>query len=214
MRNTLSNETKKCKYCQSEIDKKAKICPNCRKNQGHPILGALGILIGLILIASVITSLGDKNTAIPTSSNNTNGQEEKKYNIGDKITTDKYEINILKVEEKSKVGTEYFQKQAGDGNTFICFQVTYKNISNKPIGMFDQPAFKLIDQNNTEYSADAGISGYYATEIGDDSKIISDLNPGVTVKETGVFEIGKDVYSNNSWNLEVITDKILKVTVK
>ena len=23
---------KKCKYCQSEIDAKAKVCPNCKKN--------------------------------------------------------------------------------------------------------------------------------------------------------------------------------------
>ncbi len=31
-------ETKKCKYCQSEIDKKAKICPNCKKKQGGSLL--------------------------------------------------------------------------------------------------------------------------------------------------------------------------------
>ena len=24
---------KKCKYCQSEIDSKAKLCPNCQKNK-------------------------------------------------------------------------------------------------------------------------------------------------------------------------------------
>lgn len=27
-------ETKVCKYCKSEIPKKAKVCPNCRKKQG------------------------------------------------------------------------------------------------------------------------------------------------------------------------------------
>ena len=27
-------KTKVCKYCKSEIDAKAKICPNCRKKQG------------------------------------------------------------------------------------------------------------------------------------------------------------------------------------
>ena len=27
-------DTKICKHCQSEIPKKAKICPNCRKKQG------------------------------------------------------------------------------------------------------------------------------------------------------------------------------------
>ena len=27
-------ETKKCKYCQSDIPKKAKVCPVCKKKQG------------------------------------------------------------------------------------------------------------------------------------------------------------------------------------
>ena len=27
---------KKCKYCQTEIDSKAKICPHCKKKQGKP----------------------------------------------------------------------------------------------------------------------------------------------------------------------------------
>lgn len=29
---------KKCKYCQTEIDRKAKVCPNFRKKQGSHIL--------------------------------------------------------------------------------------------------------------------------------------------------------------------------------
>lgn len=28
----MSEETKKCKYCKTEIPKDAKVCPNCRKN--------------------------------------------------------------------------------------------------------------------------------------------------------------------------------------
>ena len=47
---------KKCKSCQSEIDSKAKKCPNCGKKQGMPIwliviiviliLGVVGAIIG------------------------------------------------------------------------------------------------------------------------------------------------------------------------
>ena len=33
MNNSSEKLMKKCKYCQSEIDRKAKICPNCRKKQ-------------------------------------------------------------------------------------------------------------------------------------------------------------------------------------
>lgn len=35
------SETKLCKYCQTEIPAKAKICPNCRKKQGGATSGLL-----------------------------------------------------------------------------------------------------------------------------------------------------------------------------
>lgn len=41
---------KKCKHCQSEIDSKAKICPNCRKKQGLPTWAIVLIVIVVIMI--------------------------------------------------------------------------------------------------------------------------------------------------------------------
>lgn len=46
---------KKCKHCQSEIDDKARVCPNCGKKQGKPILL---IIIIVIIIIAVIATLG------------------------------------------------------------------------------------------------------------------------------------------------------------
>ena len=43
---------KKCKYCQKEIDAKAKVCPYCKKKQKH--IGRwilLSVLVVLILAA-------------------------------------------------------------------------------------------------------------------------------------------------------------------
>ena len=47
-------KTKKCKYCMSDIDIKAKICPNCKKSQtssGENIF--VGVIIGIIIILVV-----------------------------------------------------------------------------------------------------------------------------------------------------------------
>lgn len=62
-----SNETKKCKHCQTDIPKKASVCPNCRKKQG----GILKWIIIIVIALLVIGSLGnndndDKNTSNPT----------------------------------------------------------------------------------------------------------------------------------------------------
>ena len=46
---------KKCKYCKSEIDDKAKICPNCRKKQIGPvrkIVGAVILIIGICILVA------------------------------------------------------------------------------------------------------------------------------------------------------------------
>lgn len=50
MKNESNNETKICKHCQTEIPKKAKICPNCRKKQG----GKLKWIIIVILVIGII----------------------------------------------------------------------------------------------------------------------------------------------------------------
>lgn len=215
--NENENETKKCKYCQSDIDKKAKVCPVCKKKLVHPVRNTVLVIIAVLIVISVATS--GNNKTVPTSatsSNSTSSQQESKtYNIGDTISTDSYSITISKVEEKSRVGSEYLYKDADSGNTFICYQVSYKNTTSKPISSFSQPSFKLVDQNGTEYGTDIGISSYYQTEVGDDSKVLSDINPGVTVKDAGAFEMGKDVYSNGTWTLKITAgSQTLNVKVK
>lgn len=47
---------KKCKHCQSEIDDKAKICPNCNKKQGSAGKTVL-IVVGVIVALGVIGNL-------------------------------------------------------------------------------------------------------------------------------------------------------------
>lgn len=44
---------KKCKYCQSEIDKKAKVCPVCKRSlKGHGCL--IAILVFIIVICGTV----------------------------------------------------------------------------------------------------------------------------------------------------------------
>lgn len=62
---------KKCKHCQSEIEDKAKVCPNCRKKQGMPTwLIVILVIFGIIIISSIIS--GDSD-----SSNNPTGTTTK-----------------------------------------------------------------------------------------------------------------------------------------
>ena len=67
---------KKCKYCQSEIDSKAKICPNCQKKQKVNGLKVVLIIILLVIIISSIAAAGS-NTASEGDLSDTKSNETK-----------------------------------------------------------------------------------------------------------------------------------------
>lgn len=69
---------KKCKYCQTEIDPKAKICPSCRKKQGLPKwLTIIFIIIGIIVIASITGGETEENAKEGNVSNKNEQPVEK-----------------------------------------------------------------------------------------------------------------------------------------
>lgn len=59
----MSQETKVCKHCQSEIPKKAKVCPQCRKKQGGVLKWALVVVVALIVIGAVAGGGEDSDSA-------------------------------------------------------------------------------------------------------------------------------------------------------
>lgn len=54
---------KKCKYCQTEINSKAKICPQCHKNQTNPAIRVIGIIIIIIGIIAIVSGMGDTDSS-------------------------------------------------------------------------------------------------------------------------------------------------------
>lgn len=63
------NQTKLCKYCRSEMDVRASVCPSCRKKQDHPLLTVL--LIAAVSIFVVIPFLNGFRDGIKKGLNNT-----------------------------------------------------------------------------------------------------------------------------------------------
>lgn len=59
----VQGSTKKCKHCQSDIPKKAKVCPVCRKKQG----GKLKWIIIIIIALFIIGSIGGKKSDTPAT---------------------------------------------------------------------------------------------------------------------------------------------------
>lgn len=79
-------KTKVCKYCKSEIDAKAKICPNCRKKQG----GKLKWIIIAIVVLAILGSLSDggDDSSSNSSSNSTKSTTEATTEVATEATTE------------------------------------------------------------------------------------------------------------------------------
>ena len=61
------SETKLCKYCQTEIPAKAKICPNCKKKQGGATKWFVAVVIVIILLIATFGGNGENNDAVADS---------------------------------------------------------------------------------------------------------------------------------------------------
>ncbi len=210
-----------CKACGKEIAKGVKKCPNCGKDQRnwfmrHKILSFIGAIIVLFIIGSALGGGDDTDTGTNTASDNAatdskteEAPKEKVYAVGEVVAANKLEITVSKFEEKSKVGDQYVNKQASEGGTFVAIQYTMKNVSDEPVGMFDYPTLNLVDEKGTEYEADLDASSYYAVETDiDNSKIVSDLNPGITIKDTEVYEISKESFAQGKWYIQIGDQKV------
>ena len=73
------------------------------KKKGKGCLIAIGILVALGVIGAIF---GDKNA--PNTANNTTSeqQQQKKYGIGDKVSTKKLEFTVLSTDKKKSVSTD------------------------------------------------------------------------------------------------------------
>lgn len=202
-----------CKTCGKEIAKGVKKCPHCGKDQRnwfmrHKIMTFIGALILIIIISSALGGGGEET--VTTSGASKTETTEKTYKVGDTLVIDKLEITVSKFEEMDQIGDPSFLgKKASDGGTLAAIQYTLKNVSDEPVGMFDYPTFKLVDEKGTEYDSDIDASGAYAVETGiDDSKIMSDLNPDISVTSTEAYEVSKERFASGKWYIQIGDTKV------
>lgn len=174
-------------------------------------------LVVIIIIGAVAGSGGDKSSSGSGSTTQEQKQAEqaKVYTVNETVASKNMELTVTSVAEKTSVGGQYLNEKPSEGGTLVAVNWQYKNTSSEPIGTFSQPSIKLVDSKGVEYSSDTGKSASYATEIKLDRKILSDLNPGITVKDASVFEVSKESYVQGTWYVVIKADgKEYKVATK
>ena len=169
----MSNMTKICKYCKTEIPKDAKICPNCRKKQKGP----LGLIIAGVIVVLVIGSVAGGGSG----SKSTSAKTEDKA-----VTTASKEADVQTTEAPKEYITVTKQElsdelHANDLKAYDKYKDKYIEVS----GYLD-----VIDSSGKYISINTGKEDFSFVNVqcyikNDDQKaVVMDMNKGdaVTVK--------------------------------
>lgn len=65
---------KKCKYCMSEIDKKAKVCPNCHKSQSSKFLKV--VILFVVIIIGIVGCVSSCSKGVSDAIDETTNKKE------------------------------------------------------------------------------------------------------------------------------------------
>lgn len=140
-----NQETKLCKHCQTEIPKKAKVCPQCRRKQGGKAKWII-IIIAVLFIFSMLF-----------------GDDDSSYTLSDDATTLTREEYIDKCEDVSyeelaRTNSQY----VGTKVKFIgeIFQVVYSSdtgsstylisVTEDEYGLWDDHVYVRFDTSELE----------------------------------------------------------------
>lgn len=128
---------KKCKYCGTDIDSKAKICPNCKKKQSkkgkYIILG----IIAIIIIGIIVSNNDEKRKE---------EERKKEFTQNEVATYKEVSYSITKV-EKTQGKNEFLKPK--DGYEYVKVTIKIENNSKEKIS-YNALDWQMVNSDGVE----------------------------------------------------------------
>lgn len=158
------SKTKICKHCRTEIDSKAKVCPNCKRKQGGIVKYIVIGVIALIVIGAIAGGKDDKDEPKKVANASANGEksevtEEKKdfYSVGEVVSLKDIETTLVNVTEYTSTDNEFVKPE--DGKIFVLCEFEIANNSKDDINVSSAMSFEAYCDG---YSINQSITGLMA----------------------------------------------------
>lgn len=158
------SKTKICKHCRTEIDSKAKVCPNCKRKQGGIVKYIVIGVIALIVIGAIAGGKDDKDEPKKVANASANGEksevtEEKKdfYSVGEVVSLKDIETTLVNVTEYNSTDNEFVKPE--DGKIFVLCEFEIANNSKDDINVSSAMSFEAYCDG---YSINQSITGLMA----------------------------------------------------
>lgn len=161
----MTNETKKCKYCQAEMPLNSNMCLNCGKRQGGALKYILIALAVFVVIGVIAAGFGkdDKpqkvNSDNPVEDNAGNAaatEENKKdtFTVGETAQMQDIQVTLSNYEESE--GSNFYKPS--EGKVFVLAEFEIANNSDKDLAISSLLSFKAYaDDYSLNYSVAAMI---------------------------------------------------------
>nr|DAH65798.1 MAG TPA: putative cytoplasmic protein [Caudoviricetes sp.] len=150
--------TKKCKHCQSDIPKKAKVCPVCRKKQGGKLKWIFLVIFILLLLPLVDSSDGTDETE------NLSPEQYKSECIDvsyEELARKPDEYEGQKVKFRGEIMQVVNDSDSGTSEYLI-------SVTEGDYGLWDDNVFvKLSSDNKTEKFLEDDIVTFYGKSAGE-----------------------------------------------
>lgn len=215
-------ETKKCKHCQSDIPKKAKVCPVCKKKQGGKLKWIIIAVVVLGIIGVVSGGGGDSNNSDSKTSSQTNTNSESKQNtssdsekeksgdeklkVGDSFDKNGLKITVNEADiDFTNYKNDYGWNTPKDGMKYIMVSFTFENTgsSDAYVSIYDFDCYADNTTCEQVYSLD------------DNNFMNTNLSPGRNVSFKTYYTVPIDTksieleYETNIW-----TGKKVVITIQ
>lgn len=201
-----ANEIKKCKHCQSDIPKKAKVCPNCRKKQGRPVLGITIAVIGLfILIGAVAGSEEEGPEKVASNTNSTVessvAEKPEVFGVGDTAEYRNVKVTLDSIVESN--GSQF--NTPSEGNVFLLATFTIENNTESDLAVSSMMSF---DAYQDGYSTNLSLSALIEK---DGEQLDGTVAPGKKMKGSVGYEVPADYsefeinYQSDLWSSKKFT---------
>lgn len=161
MNENQNKETKKCKHCQSDIPKKAKVCPNCRKKQGGALKWVAIVIIALIFIGAIAGGEDDQPKKVANNNSEANKISSistesetatpEAFGVGDTAEYKGVKVTLNSIKESN--GSQF--NKPTDGNVFLLVNFTIENNTDTDLAVSSMLSF---DAYQDGYSTNMSLS--------------------------------------------------------
>lgn len=170
------------------------------------ILCSLQAYPSFIAIALIFLLVGCDKSAPGTSTEQPTlaaAQQVQEFYVNDTVNGESLQTTLTDVQTGKHIQATITDAQAAEGGMYVVVSLKIKNIGTKPITAFEMPKITLIDVNGNHYDSDLNATMAAHMALGDTSKVLSDLNPDLTVTKIVAFEVSEKAFDPTTWRLQV-----------